>query len=85
MPQGVSALFAYNESRTPEENLEEMSDSAKTVSSYSITQAVRDAEIDGINIKKHQYLGIGEGKIITADDCALLPKGEKIARILRIR
>ena len=24
-------------------------------------------------------------KIITADDCALLPKGEKIARILRIR
>lgn len=68
MPQGVSALFAYNESRTPEENLEEMSDSAKAVHSYSITQAVRDAEIDGIAIKKHQYLGIGEGKILTASD-----------------
>ena len=81
MPQGVSALFAYNESRTPEENLEEMSDSEKTVSSYSITQAVRDAEIDGINIKKHQYLGIGEGKIITADDDISVAVTELVAKI----
>lgn len=81
MPQGVSALFAYNESRTPEENLEEMSDSAKTVNSYSVTQAVRDAEIDGITVKKHQYLGLGEGKIITAEDELLSAVTELVAKI----
>ncbi len=68
LPQGVSALFAYNESRSAEENREEMTDALKNVSSYSVTQAVRDAEVDGLSVRKHQYLGLCEDKVQMADD-----------------
>ncbi len=68
LPQGISALFAYNESRTPDENLEEMRSAVSSVASFSVTRAVRDADVDGLMIKKHQYLGLAEGKVKLAED-----------------
>ena len=68
LPQGVSALFAFNESRTPDENVEEMQDAVSMVTTLSFTRAVRDAEVDGQHVRARQFLGLKEGKVKAADD-----------------
>ena len=39
----------------------------ETVQSGSITFAVRDTKIDGIEIKKDEFMGLAEDKIVTSD------------------
>ena len=68
LPQGVSALFAFNESRTPEQNAEEMQDALSMVTTLSFTRAVRDAEVDGQHVRARQFLGLKENKVKAADD-----------------
>lgn len=68
LPQGVSALFAFNEARTPEDNIREMKAAITGVASFSVTRAVRDADVGGLFVKKHQYIGLAEGKVRAADD-----------------
>lgn len=68
LPQGVSALFAFNGARSAEENYSVMSEAAQNVKTLSFTHAVRDAEIDGVSIKENQYLGLSSGKIKVATD-----------------
>ena len=69
LPQGISALFAFNESRTPDENAEEMSEAASAVTTLSFTRAVRDAEVDGKTVKARQFLGLQDGKVKSAENC----------------
>jgi len=69
LPQGISALFAFNENRTPDENAEEMSEAASAVTTLSFTRAVRDAEVDGKTVKARQFLGLQDGKVKSAEDC----------------
>ncbi len=68
LPQGVTALFAYNAARTPAENVEEMSQAMNEVRTYSITRAVRDAQVDEMTVREKQFLGLSENKVITASD-----------------
>lgn len=76
IPQGISSLIAFNCDRTPEENLEAMKSAAADVQSVSVTDAVRDAEADGLNIKKGSKLGLIDGKIkaSTEDIDSLIPE-----------
>ncbi|MEJ7151842.1 hypothetical protein WL232_12775, partial [Staphylococcus epidermidis] len=37
------------------------------VQSGSVTYAVRDTKIDGIEIKKDEFMGLAEDKIVTSD------------------
>ena len=68
LPQGVTALFAYNAARTPAENVEEMSEAMTGVRTYSITRAVRDAQVDDMSVRERQFLGLSENKVVTAAD-----------------
>ena len=68
LPQGISALFAFNENRTPDENAEEMTEAASAVTTLSFTRAVRDAEVDGKTVKARQFLGLQDGKVKSAED-----------------
>lgn len=68
LPQGVSALFAFNESREPDENVSEMRTAIGSVASFSVTRAVRDADVGGLFVRKHQFIGLAEGKVKLADD-----------------
>ena len=68
IPQGISALIAFNCDRTPDENLEIMKSAIDDVQSLSITDAVRDAEADGLQIKKDSKLGLIDGKIRAAKE-----------------
>ncbi len=68
IPEGVSALMAFNSSRTPEENAECMTDSMKSVTTLSVTRAIRDADIDGLAVKRKQYIGLVGGQLKFAAD-----------------
>ncbi len=68
VPQGISALIAFNRARDPEENREAMTEMMNEVKSLSVTTAVRDAEMDGFSVKKDELLGLIDGKIKVSSD-----------------
>lgn len=61
--QGMTAMLAFNELNDLETNKKEMSTELENVVSGQITTAVRDTEIDGVSIKKDDFMGIIDGKI----------------------
>ena len=61
--QGFSAMMAFDESMAPGDNAETMKEMMGTVTTLSLTHAVRDAEIDGLHIKDGQVLGLVNGKV----------------------
>ncbi|MGD6793685.1 DAK2 domain-containing protein [Metabacillus indicus] len=67
VPQGMAALLAFNPSAAAEENEEVMKEALGTVKTGQITYAVRDTNIDGLDIEKGDFMGIANGKIVTKD------------------
>ena len=63
VPQGMSAMIAYNPDAEPDDIVTEVTEAMAMVTSMSVTFAVRDTQIDRFSIKKGQYLGLVEGKI----------------------
>ena len=63
VPEGISAMLSFDETAEPEENFEAMMAAAKSVTTMSITYAVRGTQIDGIKIGEGQILGLVNGKI----------------------
>ncbi|WP_027334239.1 DAK2 domain-containing protein [Mycoplasma elephantis] len=66
--QGLTALMYFNSDTTADENKECMLDSIKSVKSCQITKAMRDTKIEGIKIKKDDFLVIVNNKIINTAD-----------------
>ena len=61
--QGMTAMLAFNELNDLDTNKSEMMSELANVVSGQVTNAVRDTEIDGMKIKKDDFMGIIEGKI----------------------
>ncbi len=68
IPQGLAALMAFSPDVDLTENIDMMTEDMTLVSSGEITNAVRDTEIDGIEIKKDQFMAILDGRIVAAVD-----------------
>ncbi|MCM3569103.1 DAK2 domain-containing protein [Neobacillus mesonae] len=64
VPQGLSALLAFNPSADAKTNEEAMEAALNHVKTGQITYAVRDTQIDGLDIEKDDFMGIAEGKIV---------------------
>ncbi|MBF0713990.1 DAK2 domain-containing protein [Gemella sp. GH3] len=67
-PQGIASLMVFNEDASPKENFDNMQSTLSTVKTLEITYAVRDTNIQGVEIKESQYMGILDGKIICANE-----------------
>ncbi|MBW8381438.1 MAG: DAK2 domain-containing protein [Youngiibacter sp.] len=67
IPQGISALTAFNPESELDANIRSMTGSLSEVKSGSVTYAVRDTEIDGIEIKQGDYLGLLDNKIVEVE------------------
>lgn len=65
--QAMTALLEYNPEQSLEDNQKSMEANLSTVASGEVTNAVRDTTIDGRTIKKDDYMGIVDGKIVTTD------------------
>ena len=65
IPQGLVAAMNFNPEATADENYNTMKGSLKTVKSAQITYAIKDTEIDGVEVKKDYYMALVNKKIIT--------------------
>lgn len=61
--QGMTAMLSFNPGAQLEANQSEMTAALEGVISGQVTTATRDTEIDGVVIKKSDYIGIIDGKI----------------------
>jgi len=61
--QGYSSLMAFDPTQDLDENFESMTDIVTNMRSGEITYAVRDTEINGVNIKNGDFIGITKGEI----------------------
>ena len=68
VPQGFSAMLAFDPESEAEVAEKQMNDAWKMVTSMSVTYAVRDTEIDRFKIRKGQFLGLVENKIACVTD-----------------
>lgn len=67
VPQGFTSLLAFNPEQSLEENVAVMTASLSDVVSGSVTLAVRDTSIDGLEIHKDDNLGMVDGKIVVSN------------------
>ena len=65
IPQGISASIMFNPEVSPEENFEEMKGALTNVKSGEVTFAIRDSEINGVKVKKDDFIGIMEKEIVS--------------------
>ena len=63
IPQGISAMMAYDESAEIKDNVEAMQEAAEHVQSGSVTFAARDSDYDGHQIKEGELLALENGKV----------------------
>ena len=63
VPAGISAMMSFDPEAEADENFSAMTEAASAVKSLTVTRAVRDCDIDGLNIAKDNYMGLVNGKI----------------------
>lgn len=66
IPQGISALFRFNPESGFDELVEQMKEAVGEVRSGEITIATRSVEINGVNVKEGETIGLLDGKIVTS-------------------
>ena len=68
VPQGISALLAFQPDADAEQNREQMTEAFTRVRTGLVTYAARNSEFDGKSIKEGQTLGLLEGKLACVCD-----------------
>ena len=64
VPQGISAMLAYDPGADVESNTEAMNNALSSVATGQVTFAARDSDFDGHRIKEGELLAMKEGKMI---------------------
>lgn len=65
--QGLTAMLGFNPEGTLKDNEQSMTEMSQEVISGQITNAVRDTSIEGVVIKKDDFLGMVDGKIVISE------------------
>ena len=63
IPQAITCITMFNQENSVDENEAALMEALELVKTGSVTYAVRDTEMDGIEIKEGNMLGLVEGKI----------------------
>ena len=64
IPEGINACVHFMPDKGIEENVESMMEAVEDLTTGQVTYAVRDTEMDGIAIKKGDYIGLSGKKIL---------------------
>ena len=70
MVEGVSAILSFNAEENVAVNLDNMKNAITGVLSGFVCVAERDAKIDGVEIKKGQYIGSLNNKILCSGEAS---------------
>ncbi|KGR81468.1 MULTISPECIES: DAK2 domain-containing protein [Lysinibacillus] len=81
IPQGMAAILAFNPEAAVDVNKKTMSDAFANVKTGQVTYAVRDTSIDGVEIRKDDFMALAEGKIVLSTP-ALKDAAEKVIKDL---
>ena len=65
IPEGISAVLAFDANSSIDENKENMNEVISTVRSGSVTYAVRTTNVDGIDVKVGDIMGLDEHSVLT--------------------
>jgi uncharacterized protein len=68
IPAGLAAMVAFSPERRAEENAAEMRELLEGVTTGEVTVASRDVEMNGLAVRKGDWLGLAEGKAIAGGD-----------------
>src|SRR5699024_3511914 len=68
VPEGISALLAYDESFSNEENEQAMLEAMQDIKTGSVTYATRDTVINNMEIKQGAYIGLNDDTIKVTKD-----------------
>ena len=67
IPEGMAALTRFDETLSPEQNEQDMTEGIAAVKSGQVTYAVRDSEIDGHKVKKGEMMGLCGKKLLALE------------------
>lgn len=65
IPQGITSVINYMSDMKPQDNLEAMKEEIGSVKTGEVTYAVRDTSIDGREIHKDDFMGIGDAGLLS--------------------
>ena len=82
IPQGITAVINFVAELSADENEEAMLEAIKTVSTGQVTYAVRDTVIDDKEIKKDDYMGIGDSGILSVGTDMIQVAADTIAQMV---
>ncbi len=68
MPEGISALLAFDYEANFKTNAESMTRAKAAVKTVSITRAIRSIQIGGLKIKKRQFIAFLNGDLVAVGD-----------------
>ena len=81
IPQGIAAMMAFSAEEDADVNFEAMQASLDNVKSGSVTHAVKDTEMDGMQIHEGNIIGVSGSHILSVDesiDAAVVKLTEKL-------
>ena len=68
IPVGLAAMVAFDPGSDAVGNARVMEDAIAGVHSAEVTRAVRDSELDGVEVRKGQAMGIVDGRLVAAGE-----------------
>ena len=81
MPQGITALLAFNLDAEFDANCQTMEAAIKHVDTVEITRAVRSVQIDGVNVREGDIIGLVNGRLVTAGSDSTQVTHEALTRM----
>ncbi|NPA27077.1 MAG: DAK2 domain-containing protein [Chloroflexi bacterium] len=68
VPQGLAAMLAWDPNGDLDAVAEAMTEALEDVTSGAITIATRDVSLDGVEVRRGQYIGLLDGRLVLAAD-----------------
>lgn len=68
IPQGISALLAFNYQSDLKTNADLMERAASQIQTIEITNAIRSVQINGLKVQEGQFIGLLNGELVEAND-----------------
>ncbi len=82
VPQGLSAVLAFNPEDSVANNEENMIDSMQFVKAGMVTYAVRSTEVDGFSLKEGDIIGINSKEIVAKGESVNVVTSELVERMI---
>src|SRR5699024_6193445 len=71
IPQGIQALFEFDQDAAVTDNLECMEEAIEEVKTGLVTYATRDTSINNITMKENDFIGLNDETIVLAKESRL--------------